>query len=121
MIDSALVWGYNILSICMHRLLSTVLSMKMTVDEKLRIMENEYHIPADDKLREDVSVMCILSQGIWEAGIAEGIEKGIAASEEKIIINMYRKGYISEQIADIVEQNISDVEEVIQKKEVLLV
>lgn len=89
-------------------------------------MENEYHIPADDKLREDVSVMCNLAQGIRETGIAEGIEKGIAegitegkaASEEKIIINMYRKGYTSEQIADIVEKNISDVEAVIQKKEI---
>lgn len=86
LIDSALVWGYN--------------------------------IPADDKLREDVSVMCNLSQGIRETGIAEGIAEGKAASEEKIILNMYRKGYTSEQIADIVEKNISDVEEVIQKKEI---
>ena len=36
----------------LHRLLSTLLSMELTVDEKLGIIKTEYHIPVDDKLRE---------------------------------------------------------------------
>lgn len=88
LIDSALVWGYN--------------------------------IPADDKLREDVSVMCNLSQGIRETGIAEGIAEGKAASEEKIILNMYRKGYTSEQIADIVEKIYQMLRRSFRKKKSVL-
>lgn len=38
----------------LHRLLSTLLSMELTVDEKLGIMETEYSIHADEKIREDV-------------------------------------------------------------------
>lgn len=39
--------------------------------------------------------MCNLSQGIKEAGIAEGIEKGM----EKVIQNMHNNGFTLEQIA----------------------
>ncbi len=96
----------------LHRLLSTLLSMELSVDEKLGIMEKEYSIPLDDRIREDVSEMCNLSQGIREKG---GTER-----EEKIILNMHRKGYTSEQIAEIVEKSISEVEGVIRKREPVL-
>ena len=59
----------------LHRLLSTLFSMELTVDEKLGIIEKEYSIVVDDRIREDVSAMCNLSQGIREKGRAEGEEK----------------------------------------------
>lgn len=37
----------------LHRLLSALLSMELSVDEKLSIIKNEYHILVDDKLREE--------------------------------------------------------------------
>ena len=56
--------------------------MSLTAEEKLNIMEQEYKIPMEQKLEEGVKVMCNLSQGIKEAGIAvgekRGMEKGIA-------------------------------------------
>ena len=42
--------------------------------------------------------MCNLSQGIKEAGIAEGMEKGIAEGMEKVIMNMHNNGFTLEQI-----------------------
>ena len=39
----------------LHRLLSTLLSMELTVDEKLGIIEKEYSIVVDDRIREDVN------------------------------------------------------------------
>ena len=96
----------------LHRLLSTLLSMELSVDEKFEIMEKEYSIPLDDRIREDVNEMCNLSQGIREKGRAEGVEK--------IILNMHRKGYTSEQIAEVVEKSVSEVEAVIQKREPVL-
>ncbi len=52
--------------------------------------------------------MCNLSQGIREKGGAE--------REEKIILNMHREGYTSEQIAKIVEKTIGEVEAIINKR-----
>ncbi len=89
----------------LHRLLSTLLSMELTVDEKLGIIEKEYSIVVDDRIREDVSAMCNLSQGIREA------------EKVKIIMNMHRDGYSSEKIARIVEKSIEEVEAVIRKRE----
>jgi len=96
----------------LHRLLSTLLSMELSVDEKLGIMEKEYRIPLDDKIREDVSEMCNLSQGIREK-----VKDNTLA---EVIMNMHRKGYTSEQIAEIVEKSVSEVEAVIQKREPVL-
>ncbi|MDE7183383.1 MAG: Rpn family recombination-promoting nuclease/putative transposase [Lachnospiraceae bacterium] len=96
----------------LHRLLSTLFSMELTAAEKLGIIETEYSIPIDDKLRKDVSAMCNLSQGIREKGRTE--------EGERIILNMHRKGYTPEQIAEIVEKTIEEVEAVIRKREPVL-
>ena len=96
----------------LHRLLSTLLSMELSVNEKLSIMENEYNIPVDDRIREDVSAMCNLSQGI--------LEKGEAKGEAKIIFKMYEKGYTIEQIADVAEKSVEEVKTMIAKKKPVL-
>lgn len=96
----------------LHRLLSTLLSMELSVNEKLSIIENEYNIPVDDRIREDVSAMCNLSQGI--------LEKGEAKGEAKIIFKMYEKGYTIEQIADVSEKSVEEVKTMIAKKKPVL-
>ena len=58
---------------------------------------------------KDGSAMCNLSQGIREKGGAE--------REEKIILNMHREGYTSEQIAKVVEKTIGEVEAIINRRE----
>ncbi len=97
----------------LHRLLSALLSMELSVDEKLGIMEKEYSIPVDDRIREDVSAMCNLSQGIREKATDNAISG--------VIMNMYRKGYALEQIAEIVEKSAEEVKAIIEKKEPALV
>ena len=96
----------------LHRLLSTLLSMELSVDEKFEIMEKEYSIPLDDRIREDVSEMCNLSQGIREKG---GDER-----EEKIILNMYDNNFTLEQIALATKKSVEDVSAVIKKREPVL-
>ena len=88
----------------LHRLLGALLSKSLTQSEKLNIIEKEYDIPLEEDLRKDVSVMCNLSQGIVDDTKAE------------IIINMYKKGYTLEQIADVTEKSISEIEEIIKKE-----
>lgn len=92
----------------LHRLLGALLLQKLTPNEKLNIIEKEYNIPLGENIRRDVSVMCNLSQGIVDDTKAE------------IIINMYKKGYAIEQIADVTEKSIAEVEAIIKKKESVL-
>lgn len=87
--------------------------MELSVKEKLDIMEIEYHIPVDDRIREDVNTMCNLSQGI--------LEKGKAIGEAKFIFKMYEKGYTLEQIADVAEKSVEEVRSVITKKNPVVV
>ena len=56
----------------LHRLLGILFSNTMDADEKISILENEYHIPMEEKSREGLNIMCNLGQGIRERAIAEG-------------------------------------------------
>lgn len=100
----------------LHRLLSAALSMEISATEKLGILETEYGIPLDDKMREEVVMMCNLSQGIREKGRAEGRAEG----EVRIILNMYHKGYSLEQIADVAGKSMEEVDAIIKGREPVL-
>lgn len=63
-----------------------------------------------------VSVMCNLSQGIKESGIAIGEAKGIAIGEANFIINMHKKGYTVEEIADVANKNVDEIQAIIERK-----
>ena len=97
----------------MHRLISALLSSELKEQEKLDIIEHEYNIPISSELREDVRIMCNLSIGIEE--------KATEKTSEKFILNMYKKGYTLDQIADVVETSVEVVEAVIKKKEPAMV
>lgn len=77
----------------LHRLLGALLSATLAAEKKLDIINTEYNIPIESKLREDVDTMCNLSQGIWE--MAE------AAGKEDMILAMRKAGYSYEEIARI--------------------
>lgn len=48
------------------------------------------------------------------SNLGEGIEEmGAQKTTIKIILNMYRKGYTSDQIAEIAEVSVEDVNEII--------
>ena len=85
-------------------MLSTLLSMELTVDEKLGIMETEYSIHADEKIREDVSAMCNLSQGIKDNTLVD------------VIINMYENNFTIDQIALATKKSVEEVKAIIEKR-----
>ena len=89
----------------MHRLIGALLSSELKEQEKLDIIEHEYNIPISQEFREDVSIMCNLSQGIEDKAIA------------KIVMNMYKIGYTPNQIAEAVGVSVDEVEAIIKKKE----
>ena len=97
----------------MHRLIGALLSSELKEQEKLDIIEHEYNIPISQEFREDVSIMCNLSTGIEERATERATEK----TSEKFILNMYKKGYTLDQIADVAETGVDEVEAIIKKKE----
>lgn len=90
----------------LHRLLGALLSKELTIEEKLNIIGNEYDIPIEESFRKDVSVMCNLSQGIEDQGIAIG--------EARIITSMYNNGFTAEQIVAATGKEIEEVEAIIE-------
>jgi len=112
----------------MHRLIGALLSSELKEQEKLDIIEHEYNIPISQEFREDVSIMCNLSQGIKEQAYVEGTENGIAIGKQEgitigkqegiaeTIIKMSRKGYEAEQISDILDMTAEEVREIIENE-----
>ena len=97
----------------MHRLIGALLSSELKEQEKLDIIEHEYNIPTSQEFREDVRIMCNLSTGIEE--------RATEKTSEKFILNMYKKGYTLDQIADVAETGVDEVEAIIKKKEPAMV
>jgi hypothetical protein len=89
----------------LHRLLGTLLSKRLTPNEKLKIIENEYDIPMEDDFREELGSMCNLSQGI--------VEEAERDMEKRLIISMYDNNIDVEKIAVIVGKSVDEVEEII--------
>ena len=97
----------------MHRLIGALLSSELKEQKKLDIIEHEYNIPISQEFREDVRIMCNLSTGIEE--------RATEKTSEKFILNMYKKGYTLDQIADVAETGVDEVEAIIKKKEPAMV
>ena len=71
-------------------------------------IENEYQIPIEKAMREDVNMMCNLSQGIKEEGIAQG--------EAMIILKMFQKGLSIEHIAAVTDKEVDEIKAIVGEK-----
>ena len=60
------------------KMLDVLFSNETSVVDKKKILEDEYDIPMTQKLDEEVSSMCNLSEGVMRKGMAKGMAKGIA-------------------------------------------
>ena len=102
----------------------------MTTEHKLKLIKQEYDIPVDrHSIREEVKIMCNLSEGVEEMGYAKGEAAGRAIgrsegrlegklegrSEERadIILKMHKKGYSLEQIMDVTEMSETEIKAII--------
>ena len=59
------------------RMLDVLLSNETSEAEKRRILQDDYDIQMTRTMESEVSVMCNLSKGVMEKGIAKGMEKGM--------------------------------------------
>ena len=118
-----------------HHLLNTLFTSNLSVSNKLAIIKKEYKdILVDDNLRKDVSDMCNLADGIEERAIErvtkeaekekrkavrEATKKANMKNNAKVVINMYKKGYTYDEIADVIELSVNDIKVIIENKKTL--
>ena len=97
-------------------------SQTMTAEQKLKLMKQEYDIPVDrHSIREEVKIMCNLSEGVEEmayvkgeaAGIVKGEIIGEARGKSEIILKMHKKGYSLEQIMDVTDMSKAEIKAII--------
>ena len=102
-------------------LLSTLFYAEMPLNEKKRILSENYNIAMVEEMESEVSTMCNLSDAIEDRGIqkgeAIGIKKGEAIGREEgameqakaTAIRMNKKGLSLEDIAEAIDFNIETV------------
>jgi hypothetical protein len=105
----------------LHRLISALLSDSLDTGMKLDIMEREYDIPTKSNFKEEVNVMCNLSEGVAERAAARATIKATESLNKKHILNMYKKGISLEYIADVVELTVDEVKAIIDEENTVLV
>ena len=95
----------------LHRLLSALFSVDISSEERIDILQDEYNIAYEDAFRKELIDMCNLSQGIWERGIEQGIERGEKEAHRKDAIRLYKKGKDVPFIAEMLNESVEQVEE----------
>ena len=96
----------------LHCLIGTLLSDKLKEQEKLEIIEREYNIPVNRELREEVTTMCNLSDGIEE--------RGAEKATQRMILSMYENDLSLELISLISKMSIEEIERIINENEPVL-
>ncbi len=96
----------------LHRLIGTLLSDRLKEQEKLEILEREYNIPVNRELREEVTTMCNLSDGIEE--------RGAEKATQRMILSMYENDLSLELISSISKMSVEEIERIINENEPVL-
>ena len=82
------------------RMLDVLLSNETSEVEKRKILQDDYDIQMTQTMEQEVSVMCNLSKGVEEKGMAKGMTNGILASIKNLVKNL---GMSVEQAMSVLE------------------
>ncbi len=102
----------------LHRLLTTLLSSRMTPKWKEKALEHTYGIPMSYELKEATAELCNLSDLVEERGIEKGLERGLKQGIELKLISQVlkklRKSYTVAQIAETLEETEEKIGEIVE-------
>ena len=105
-------------------MLTTTLSPKVSSDDKIKTLGNDYGIPVTNEISERVNGMCNISAGFFkdgvtegffkgkDEGLAEGRVKGKAERDVEIIKTMLRKNRTAREISELTDIPIEEVKKV---------
>ena len=86
------------------RMLDVLLSNETSEAEKRKILQDDYDIQMTQTMEREVSVMCNLSKGVREKGVAEGMTKGMTNGILSAIKNLVKNMGVSvEQAMSVLE------------------
>lgn len=75
-------------------LLNTLLSFSLTPEEKEHILEKEYGISMEMKIRKELEAMCNLSEAIEERGVERGMRQGLERGSFIAFSSLVRDGLL---------------------------
>lgn len=78
----------------LYRLLNTLLSFSLTPEEKEHILEKEYGISMEMKIRKELEAMCNLSEAIEERGVERGMRQGLERGSFIAFSSLVRDGLL---------------------------
>lgn len=78
----------------LYRLLNTLLSFSLTPEEKEHILEEEYGISMEMKIRKELEAMCNLSEAIEERGVERGMRQGLERGSFIAFSSLVRDGLL---------------------------
>lgn len=103
------------------RLLSVLMSSRVTKEDKRHILSEEYDIPMTKELEEEVFHMCNVSQSVKEQGIAEGFEKGILQEKSETALKMLQKQFPAAMIMELTALSLEDIQKIAAENQLTVV
>lgn len=79
----------------LHGLLSTVLSNTLKPEEKEEILDREYRIPVTERMKEEMNLMCNLSDLVEERAMEKGMQEGMEKGRLDMLIQLVREHILS--------------------------
>ena len=98
------------------KMLDVLFSNETSVTDKKKILEDEYDIPMTQKLDEEVSSMCNLSEGVMRKGVAKGVTKGVLSSIQSLMKNMDLSEEQAMALLDIPEKERQGYRDLLKKQ-----
>ena len=93
------------------KMLHLLFRKKVDAISKQHQLKDEFEIDLNPKMTEELNIMCNLGEGIFEDGVAEGLQIGETKGIEKIAIKMLKKGDALEEIQELTELSIQRIEQ----------
>ena len=78
----------------LYHFLNTLLSFSLMPEEKEHILEEEYGINMEMKIREELEAMCNLSEAIEERGVKRGMRQGLERGSFIAFSSLVRDGLL---------------------------
>ncbi len=95
-------------------MLYTLLVADMPAANKKKVIHDEYSIPIEKAVDDEVEYMCNLSSLYIKRGELRGEQRGEQKRTQKLVYSMYKNGIPTEQIAVIAELSTDEVKSIIK-------
>lgn len=103
----------------LQKMLSTLLTDKLTYSEKKDILNNEFEIPTTVEMKGGFEKMCNLSDGIEARGLAKGLQASvrIVLKYEKKLDAIYASIVENEVYKDVTKEQVEEIYNSVVKTE----